>query len=327
MLVTAVAAGQNIVAGEILRSLPLGDANLYLMGFAHSQLADVGYVLDRNSGIERPYGIFNLTWRRISARPPSAASQLQPMRMVSCRENLPRGSGALVGTDLARSLDLEVGSSLYLERDGKTLQTTVAAVRDVPPAERTWYSITLPCADVDTQTLFHGAGLVVDDNEFERVWNDLQESFPAMGIATPDVAFEEISKVLRISAALLRFLAVATALGGLVIATGLISATARRRAGEIAIYRVLGASRNTVVRVLFAEFIALGVAAGLIGGSAGIVLTDVGLSAALQRSVTGLHVSALAMAVLSGLAVAGVTGWLAARRFLAERPMVTLRRD
>jgi putative ABC transport system permease protein len=148
-----------------------------------------------------------------------------------------------------------------------------------------------------------------------------------MGIATPDVAFEEISKVLRISAALLRFLAVATALGGLVIAAGLISATARRRAGEIAIYRVLGASRNTVVRVLFAEFIALGVAAGLIGGSAGIVLTDVGLSAALQRSVTGLHVSALAIAVLSGMAVAGVTGWLAARRFLAERPMVTLRRD
>jgi putative ABC transport system permease protein len=327
MLVTAVAVGQNIVAGEIMRSLPLGDANLYLMGFAHSQLADVRYVLDRNSGIQRPYGIFNLTWRRVSAHPPSAASRLQPMQMVSCREDLPTSSGAIVGTDLARRLDVVPGSNLYLERNGKTVQTTVAAVRDVPPAERTWYSITLPCADIDPDTLFHGAGLVVEDREFERVWRDLQDSFPAMGIATPDVAFEEISRVLRISVALIRFLAIATALGGLVIVTALITAAARQRSREIAIYRALGASRNTVARILSAEFTTLGVAAGLIGGTAGIVLADVGLSAALQRSVLDPHLSALAIAVLCGLGVAGVAGWLAARRFLAERPLVTLRRD
>jgi putative ABC transport system permease protein len=327
MLVTAVAVGQNIVAGEILRSLPLGDANLYLMGFAHSQLEDVRYVLDRNRGIERPYGIFNLTWRRVSAHPPSAASRLQPMQMVSCREDLPKSSGAIVGTDLANRLHVVRGSGLYLERNGKTVQTKVAAVRDVPPAERTWYSITLPCADIDPGTLFHGAGLVVEDSEFERVWEDLQESFPAMGIATPDVAFEEISRVLRISVALIRFLAIATALGGLVIVTALIAAAARQRSREIAIYRALGASRKTVARILSAEFTTLGVAAGLIGGATGIVLADVGLSAALQRSVFDPHLSALTIAVLCGLGVAGVTGWLAARRFLAERPLVTLRRD
>ncbi len=327
MLVTAVAVGQNIVAGEILRSLPLGDANLYLMGFAHSQLSDVHYVLDRNSGIERPYGIFNLTWRRVSRNPPAEAIRRQPMQMVSCREDLPQGSGAIVGRDLAGQLGVTSGAALYLERGGKTLQTSVAAVRDVPPADRTWYSITMPCADIDPDTLFHGAGLVVEDSHFETVWNDLQESFPAMGIATPDVAFQEISKVLRISAALIRFLAVVMALSGAVLVAGLIAATARRRAAEIAIYRVLGASRQTVVRVLSTEFTALGLAAGLIGGGTGIVLLDIGLSAALQRSVLDPHLPALAIAVLCGLMVAGIAGWLAARRFLAERPMITLRRD
>jgi putative ABC transport system permease protein len=327
MLLTAVAVGQSIVAGEILRSLPLGEANLYLMGFAHSQLGDVHYVLDRNSGIAQPYGIFNLTWRRVSKRPPAATGRLQPMRMVSCRDDLAKGSGVIVGKDLARRLGVTPGSDLYLERDGKTLRTTVAGVRDVPPAERTWYSITLPCADADPNTLFHGAGLVVKDSEFENVWQDLQESFPAMGIATPDAAFEEISKVLRISVGLIRFLAVATALSGLVIVAGLIAATARQRAREIAIYRVLGASRNTVARVVSAEFATLGLTAGLIGGAAGIVLTNVSLSVALQRTVLDPHLSTLMIAILCGLGVASIAGWLAARRFLAERPLVILRRE
>jgi putative ABC transport system permease protein len=328
MLVTTVAVGQNIVAGEIMRSLPLGDANLYLMGFSHSQLEQVRGALDRYSAVQRPYGIFNLTWSRVTAeRLPANSTSLQPMQMVSCREDLPRGSGAIVSDDLARRFDAVPGSTLYLEHNGKTVQTGVASLRDVPPADRTWYSITLSCADFDPETLFHIAGLLVEESEVESLRQDLQATFPAMGIARPDVVFEEISRILRISAALVRFLAIITVLAGLVIAAGLIAATARERAREIAIYRVLGASRRTVARIVSAEFAVLGVAAGFTGGASGILLANVGLSAALQRSVLDPHLPALMTAILCGVGVAGGVGWLAVRRFLGERPLVTLRRD
>ncbi len=182
-LLTAAATGQGIVMRSILRSLPVADADLYLTGFPDSQLEGVRRILDTHAGIRRPYDFMNLAWLRVAA---------VPIRSWGARATIAdgelfgrhAGSGAIVDTSLARRLGVRNGSELYFESDGISHRIAVADVRDVPPVQRNWYSITIPCSAIDSRTLLHGALLRVPEAEISALTRELRANYPFLGIVT-----------------------------------------------------------------------------------------------------------------------------------------------
>ncbi len=311
-LITAAISAETTIASELFRSLPFAGADLYLTGFPHAQLEGIRYLLDRRHAA--PYTLINLAWLRVSAD----AGERVPPRLGSCRDDL---THAVLDRATARSLGVDRGSTIYAA--GRAIR--VGELHDVPLAERTWYAITVPCAVLQPGEIFHGGWFSAPPPDLDALTGDLRAHFPALGIATPDDLFQELRKFLHLAAALIRFLALITALGAAVLAIALTAAVARTRIREIAMFRALGATRRFLAVSLTCEFVALGAQAGLIGGLAGVVLMNAALTAVLERPVLDPRPATLALAVGAGAALSALTGWIAWAPVLRRRPLAVLR--
>jgi putative ABC transport system permease protein len=332
MLMIITAVGQGMVVREVERSLPLAQANLYLMGFPHSQLAGIRSILNRHPAVQQPYEIRNFAWFRVGTN--SSAPQLPdstlsiPLSMVACSTALPADSGIVLDTSVARRYGVHPGSRIILfNSDGGQLDAIVRTVQEVAPAERVWSSIIIPCALVDERDLFHYAGLNVMDGDISPLIRELRASYPALAAVSPGEIFAEVRDVVGTGAAVVRFVALLTIANGLAVAAALMAASARQRAHEIAILRTLGATRFLTLRVLISEFAALGSLAGCLGGIAGILAMDVAMSFALQRRILEPRLNVLGLAMLLGILLGVAAGSLCGVYVSGRRPLVTLRRD
>jgi putative ABC transport system permease protein len=103
-----------------------------------------------------------------------------------------------------------------------------------------------------------------------------------------------------------------------------VQSTRDERRFESAMLRTLGASRAVVLKGLLAEFVALGLLAGVLASTAAALA---GWYAARNWFNLAYHFNAwLWVAGLSGGAlVVGLAGWLATRSVVNTSPLVTLR--
>ena len=327
MFAAVLAGGRGVVVQSILRSLPLSNANLYLTGFPHFELPGVRQILDRHPGIKRPYDFMNLVWLRVAAEPIEASDQSPQLRMVNCSEDLRASSGAVVDTRLAFSLGLHAGSDLYLQGDSVSLRIKVSRVRALPPAQRNWYSVTVPCSAVNSREMLHGAMLRVPQKEIAALTGELNAKYPLLGVVDPSEFFAEINRLLVFCALLVRVLTLAALVGGMVLIVAVLTASSRQRAAELAVFRVLGARRTLLARMLTSEFVLRGLLAGLLGGLAGIISMDFGLSYAWDVPVLDLQASTLGLALVMGTLLSVMAGWFACGNLLRQRPLIALRRD
>jgi putative ABC transport system permease protein len=127
--------------------------------------------------------------------------------------------------------------------------------------------------------------------------------------------------------ALVRFIAIAAAAGGAVVALALIGASAARRAREIAILQMLGARPAYMAAMLGWEFAGLGALAGLLGGGFGIVLINGVLSAIFYKVLIDPHVGILAVSAVCGAGTGLLAGFLVCWRLVFQKPLLTLRSD
>jgi putative ABC transport system permease protein len=329
MLTVLTGFGEAVVVREVSQSLPMAHADLYLTGFAHSQLRGIRSILDRQKDIEKPYDIRNFVWLRVGpAGQPSTSPLSLPLSLVACSTELPGGSGIVLDRNLARRFGVRAGSSLVLfGRDGETLEETVRTVRESPVAEGSWSGITIPCAPVDPLDMFHYAGLKVPEREIPALTRELNASYPALAVVSPREIFAQVTTIVGTGAALVKFVSVLSILTGLIVISALMAASARQRAHQIAVLRTLGASKWMILRILTCEFAVLGSLAGLLGGISGVLLADVALSVLLEKRIFDIHPAALGLAVSSGIVLSVVTGSLSCARFFSRRPLITLRCD
>ena len=106
---------------------------------------------------------------------------------------------------------------------------------------------------------------------------------------------------------------------------GVLAFEMTRRTNEIGVRLALGASRTTIMSLVFRR-VFLMVAMGLaIGGVGALLLT--GLAGTILFGVTPSDPGAFAVAALILAAAAAVAGWLPARRASRVDPLVALRHD
>jgi putative ABC transport system permease protein len=115
-----------------------------------------------------------------------------------------------------------------------------------------------------------------------------------------------------------------TLLAGLVVLLAAVQSTRDERRYESAMLRTLGASQGTVLRGVAAEFIALGLLAGVLAASAASI-AEYFLATRLFELKYDFDVVVWGVGLVAGALLVGVAGTLATRSVVRTPPVATLR--
>lgn len=147
----------------------------------------------------------------------------------------------------------------------------------------------------------------------------------------PNVTVLDVGAVLRQAQAMVDQLVHAVqfiflfAMGaGLLVLYCALAATEDERRREAAVMRVLGASRGQVARRQRAEFLAMGLIAGVLATLGAVLIGEV-LARRVFEIELPLNLGLWLAGPLAGLALLSFNAWLSARKVLAAPPALTLR--
>ncbi len=154
---------------------------------------------------------------------------------------------------------------------------------------------------------------------------ELTRAFPSVTIIDTDVILDQVREVIARASLTVEFVFLFTLGAGVLVLLAAIQSSRDERRFESAVLRTLGARRRTVLAGVAAEFLLLGLLAGLLA-----VLAASGLEWLLAREVFDMPWRpdprlAIAGGLLGTLLV-GVTGVLATRDVVTHPPVETLRR-
>lgn len=242
-------------------------------------------------------------------------------------EEAARESWVSVDDNTSAQLGLGLGDEVVFDVQGVRLPATVQSVRSVD-----WARLQTNFVFILSARALQGAPTSWVATARSRPGLEGRRALQGAVIAAmPNVTaldaaeiVERVRSIVDRIAGVIRFMAAASVLAGLVILGASIAATRFRRVREAAIFKALGASRGVLLRALAVEYAALGLVAGLVGA---------GVGAALAWTVLGLVMGVpwsppLLVFVALPLATAGLTlviGLAALLPVIAERPLAVLR--
>jgi putative ABC transport system permease protein len=236
------------------------------------------------------------------------------------------GGGARVSVekDYAERLGLKLGDTLTYDVAGESVSARVASLRDVrwDSFQPNFFVVFSPGVLEDvTGTLITSVHV---EPEQRPVLVDLVRQFPEITIIDIDALLQQVRDVMDKAALGVQYVFLFTLAAGLMVLLAAVQATRDERRYESAMLRTLGASRGVVFKGVAAEFVALGLLAGL--------LASAGASVAgyfLAREIFNLKYAPDPMVwiagVLGGAALVGIAGILAARSVVSQPPVATLR--
>ncbi|MBW8064687.1 MAG: FtsX-like permease family protein, partial [Nitrospira sp.] len=229
--------------------------------------------------------------------------------------------------DAAKTLGLDLGSTIEFEIQGTTVSAEVSSIRKVDWGNMStnFYMILSPGSLEGAPFTYVATVRIPPENEVP-----LQQAVVA---AFPNVTAINIGDVLESFARILDRLALAIQAvavfcilaGGIVMAT-VLATTRYRRLYESVVFKALGATRDLIARSFAAEYALLGSAAGLIGVVLASALSWLVLTFILDLPWTlqpRILASGLALTVLLTLTV----GFLSTFRILGQRPLAVLRQE
>jgi putative ABC transport system permease protein len=232
-----------------------------------------------------------------------------------------------LSTDVAQDLKVGVGDRIDWTVQGFTVPTTVVALRAVEWArfEPNFFAVfsTAALASAPRSTVMLTR---VDDvaarSRLQRAVSERYANVTSFDVALVQATVERILR--RVSLAI-RFMAAFSLATGALVLLGAVTAGRLERIREGALLKTLGATRRQLSRILLAEYVALGLLAGLVG---------IGLSVAggwaMMRFVfdLGFKLPALPLlVVLAATATLVATVGIAASREVFRRTAVEVLRE
>lgn len=261
---------------------------------------------------------------------PDAMRRVNPWWRVegSWIEDRTERAGAIIGVSVAQRLGLAVGAPLTLGVQGRRRPFRVVGILETGGSEDAQVFVTLRAAQELAgrpgqlsliQVSAQGA-----DRKVEDIARALEAGLPGVKART------QLRLVMAEERLLDRLSLLLTLIAGLVlVASGLgVAATMTtgvlERTREIGLMKALGASRIRVGNLFLIEAGAIGLAGGIVGAAAGLLLAQ-----AIARSVFGGAVPVTLMplfaSVAMGVCVASLASLIPVRRALSVEPAVVLR--
>jgi putative ABC transport system permease protein len=253
-----------------------------------------------------------------------------PWRAGAWRDRAPDGEPVPVSLeqDLARSLDVGLGDEIVWDVQGLPVRSRIASLREVEWArfEPNFFAV-FPEGPLSAAPQTFAALTQVEDAPARaRLQARVAERFPnvtTLDLSNIQATLEDL--IARVSLAV-RFTASFSLIAGVAVLAGAVAASRLQRVRESVLLKVLGASRGQVLRVLFSEYLTLGLLASLtaallaIGGGWG--LTELVFDSSFR--LPWLPLLGLSLAV-TGLTVAG--GLASSLEQLRRTPLEALRAE
>jgi putative ABC transport system permease protein len=262
---------------------------------------------------------FALTWARDI--PPSTE-----ILEGSWWEPQPKEPVVSVQEFAAQVLGLKVGSVIEWTGFEGNIRARVANIRktDAIRVGSNNQFILSPGALDGFSAVYYGA-LKVSPAAVGALQSKIFAQFPTVTVINASDILEIIQGVVdRVSLAV-RFVAGFAIFGGLIVLASSVAGTRYRRMREVAILKTVGATQGTLVRMLCTEFAVIGSAAGLIGGTLGVLASAILVGQLLDTAYKFTWMPVAVAAVITAVLTI-VTGWLASYGVLNRKPMEILRR-
>ena len=231
-----------------------------------------------------------------------------------------------VDVSVSNDLKLALGDTITWNVQGVEIPTRVTSFREVnwTRFEPNFFVVFERRALEKAPKQFVLLADVRGPNAVAELQRDVVTSFPNVSSLDLTLIQQTVAGVLDKVTAAIRFMAGLSLALGIPVLFSAVSATRRERLREGVLLKVLGATRNQVGRIMFAEYLLLGALGSLVG-----VVLSVGGAWALMRFVfrqpfQPAVLPALLVALLM-IAVSVSIGLLTGRDVFRETPMAALR--
>ncbi|HTY48063.1 MAG TPA: FtsX-like permease family protein [Steroidobacteraceae bacterium] len=229
-----------------------------------------------------------------------------------------------LSTEFQQSLGLRVGDEVGFDIGGESFAATVASIRKVKwDSFRPNFFVVFAPGVLDgaagtylTSAYFHPA----DGHVLAR----LAHRFPSVSIFDLDDLLAQVRSVVDKAMLAVQSVFAFTLFAGITVLLAAVQASREERRFESAMLRTLGATGATVRRGVLAEFVALGLAAGLLA-AAGATLAGAFVATRVLQLPYGADARVFLLGILGGAVLVGASGWLATRSVIARPPLATLR--
>ena len=169
--------------------------------------------------------------------------------------------------DLADDLRVGIGDRITWDVQGVPIETTVANLREVDWMRfaPNFFVVFEPGVLEAAPHSLIALARVPDARARAELQRDIVEGFPNISALDLAVVQEAVDNVIGQVTLAIRFLALFSIAGGLVVLVGAVSTSRVQRAREAALLRTLGATGQQIRRILLTEYAALGALAGMVG--------------------------------------------------------------
>lgn len=225
---------------------------------------------------------------------------------------------------LAENTGLGLGDSVTFSIGGETVTVTITSLRSVQweTFRPNFFMVLNPGLAEQYPHTFLSSFYVPSENR--SIMLDLARRFPSVSAIDIGAVLDQVRRAMARATMAVQYVFLFTLLAGLMVLLAAIQASRDERLFESAVLRTLGARRGTVFKGLAAEFVAIGLLAGLIGAaSAGALAYFVATRVFELDYLPGVGLLALGLA--AGGLIVGVAGTLAVRSVVNSPPAASLR--
>lgn len=236
------------------------------------------------------------------------------------------GGGARVSIEksMAKEVALKLGDRMAFDIGGQSVTATVSSIRDVRwDSFRPNFFMVFSPGVLDSVTGTYITSVHLDPAQ-RRIMGEFYRTFPEVTAVDIEALLVQIRSVMDNASLAIQYVFAFSLLAGISVLLAAIQSTRDERRYESAMLRTLGASRHVVLQGVAAEFIVLGLLAGLLGACAASAVGYY-LATEVFNLTYSFDFNVWWIGMLSGLLLVGVTGVAVTRSVVNHPPAATLR--
>lgn len=229
---------------------------------------------------------------------------------------------------IARDLQVGLGDELEFDVQGWPIRTRVSSLRKVDwrRVQANFFVVFPKGVLEEAPTWYILATRASNATESARIQRAVVSAFPTVSMLDLELVLRTMDEIVGKIAFGVRFMALFTIGTGLLVMVGAIWSGRSQRVSECVLLRTLGASRAQILKILFAEYLFLGVFGAATGGALALVA-----SWALALFVFKIAFTFNLIPVLAGVIVVSVltvaAGLLASLGLTRHPPLAVLRAE
>jgi putative ABC transport system permease protein len=257
----------------------------------------------------------------------SFAAELKPYnKLVAGRwwTDTPNAAEFSVEQDIANTLGISLGDSLTYQIAEREVNGTVTNLRAVQwDSMRVNFFVEAPPALLADYPATYITSFRLDAGNYPLL-KDLVTAYPSVTVIDIAALVDHVRTIMDRSAATIEFVFAFTLLAGILVLVAAVQATQDERVFESALLKTFGASRALTLRIMGAEFCAIGAIAGAVAGVIALFSSWLVATRVLELDYSP-DPSVILVGVAAGLLSVGLVGSVAVANALRRPAAVVLR--